>query len=48
MKSTWKKVELMRESAEKGWLGFLYHELDPNPGRIVADGKRFHFEPVED
>lgn len=38
------KLELLAESADKGWLGFLYHDLDPTPGRVIRDGKRYRFE----
>jgi glyoxylase-like metal-dependent hydrolase (beta-lactamase superfamily II) len=37
------KQSLLAESAEKGWLNFLYHELDPTPRRIEAEGRRFRF-----
>ncbi len=35
------KLSLFREAAEKGWLGFLYHDLSPDPIRIVSEGRRF-------
>jgi glyoxylase-like metal-dependent hydrolase (beta-lactamase superfamily II) len=38
------KRELLAESAAKGWRNYLYHDLDPRPGRVVADGRRFRFE----
>ncbi|MHC4473687.1 MAG: MBL fold metallo-hydrolase [Planctomycetota bacterium] len=39
------KLLLLAESEEKGWLSFLYHDLDPRPGRITRDAKRrFHLE----
>jgi glyoxylase-like metal-dependent hydrolase (beta-lactamase superfamily II) len=35
-----RKIALLAESAEKGWLNFLYHEPDPTPRRLVgADGR---------
>jgi len=39
------KSLLLEEAAEKNWLGFLYHDLDPRPGRVVKDEKgRFRLE----
>jgi glyoxylase-like metal-dependent hydrolase (beta-lactamase superfamily II) len=35
------KLELLRESAEKGWWNLLYHELDPQPFRLAAKGGRY-------
>jgi len=35
------KILLMGEAARKDWVCFLYHDLDPRPARITADGKRF-------
>jgi glyoxylase-like metal-dependent hydrolase (beta-lactamase superfamily II) len=38
------KPPLLRESAAKGWLNFLYHDLDPAPFRITAQGGRYAIE----
>jgi glyoxylase-like metal-dependent hydrolase (beta-lactamase superfamily II) len=35
------KIALLAESAEKGWWAFLYHDLDPAPGKVERDGKRY-------
>ena len=35
------KTELMTESARKGWLNFLYHELDPAPFTLSERDGRF-------
>jgi glyoxylase-like metal-dependent hydrolase (beta-lactamase superfamily II) len=35
------KGKLLAESAAKGWLNFLYHELDPAPFRLSADRGRY-------
>jgi glyoxylase-like metal-dependent hydrolase (beta-lactamase superfamily II) len=35
------KIALLAESTEKGWLNFLYHELDPTPRRLVGRGRRY-------
>ena len=37
------KTTLMREAAHRGWLNFLYHDLDPAPRRIEEDGGRFRW-----
>ncbi len=36
-----RKIELLAESTEKGWLNFLYHELDPVPRRLVGKDGRY-------
>lgn len=35
------KAALLEESAERGWLNFLYHDLEPEPFRILRDGRRY-------
>ena len=35
------KITLLAESAEQGWLNFLYHELDPEPRRLVGKNGRY-------
>ena len=42
-----RKLALLAESAEKDWLNFLYHDLDPRPGRILRDGSRYRFDRAE-
>jgi len=32
------KSLLLEEAAEKNWLGFMHHDLDPRPGRVDKDG----------
>jgi glyoxylase-like metal-dependent hydrolase (beta-lactamase superfamily II) len=39
-----RKLALLAESADKDWWNYLYHDLDPAPGHILRDGKRFRFE----
>ncbi len=38
-----RKIDLLAESAEKGWLNFLYHELDPAPRRLVGENGRYRW-----
>jgi glyoxylase-like metal-dependent hydrolase (beta-lactamase superfamily II) len=36
-----RKAALLAESAERGWLNYLYHEIDPRPFRLAADRGRY-------
>lgn len=35
------RTELMEESAAKGWLNYLYHDLDPAPFALKKEARRF-------
>ena len=41
------RAMLLKEAAEKGWIGLFYHDADRAFGRIVAEGRRYVLGEVE-
>ncbi len=41
-----RRKELLRRSADEGWIGLFYHDADTPVARVVHDGRRFGVEPV--